>query len=146
MEIEKWMSILDSLKEVDSDKREKMSLYADQLSRMITEKELIFHTSKVQPYIDHFNMPNLLVLNLKILKNLDNFTITNDPAVVENYEFNLDIEDGYNHENIESDVVNYISEKFKGKEIVIYSLVDSICVIDKGKQGFINISSRIKIK
>ena len=145
MEIEKWVSILDSLKEVDLEKREKMALYADQVSRLITEKELVFHTSKVQPYIEHI-MPNLLVLNLKILKNLDNFTITSDPAAVENYEFNFDIEDGYNHENIESDVVNYMSEKFKDKEIIIYSLIDDVCVIDKGKQGFINISSRIKIK
>lgn len=145
--VEKWSTVLEVLKVTEEDKRIKMVEYAEHFSEMENSKQLIYQEKKM----------SLLPLNLKILKNIDNFEITNDPSNVETHEFivemkesdYMDIIEGGGFDfirGVEDYIVDTITEKLKDKNILIYSLINDISVMyEKGYDAQMVLRSRIKI-
>jgi hypothetical protein len=135
--IEKWFPIMECLGVTNSDKVVKMSEYSENFAK----NEMLKVSS-----IDKIDI-NLLPLNLRILKDLDNFEITDDASQVNDVIYKISID-----KNSELDSIDYINElegslidimvkDLKEKNILIYSLVNNM-FIDSGK---LVISSRIKI-
>jgi len=121
----------------NSDKIVKMSEYSENFAK----NEMLKVSS-----IDKIDI-NLLPLNLRVLKDLDNFEITDDASQVNDVIYKIEID-----KNSELDSIDYINElegslidimvkDLKEKNILIYSLVNNM-FIDFGK---LVISSRIKI-
>lgn len=144
--IEKWGPIMETLGVTNSEKVIKMSEYSENFAKNESLK-----TSNV----DGINM-NLLPLNLRILKDLDNFEITDDMSQVNDIFYAVHIKNknpdislefstsqmvlDYTNE-LESSLIDMMVEDLKGKKILIYSLVNNVFI----ESNKLVISSRIKI-
>jgi len=141
--IEKWSPVMSALGVSDNDKIAKMSEYCEKFIKMESEKSISVVNSNVL-------FENLLPINLRILKELDNFEITTDASKVQNFTYNIKIDnDSYpsltSLEQLESSLIQTIIEDLKDKDILIYSLVDNIFVMKIDNEfSRLVMSSRIK--
>jgi len=151
--LKKWNFLIDSLGVIDKEKKIKIAKYIEHYIQLSNLRSTHMDES--------FNVrSNLLPINVKVMSELNNFEITNDPSKVENITYsvlikqedwneNFDDNGVYHQSNIEkleSVLLYQMIEKLKDKDILIYSLVDSLSIIsekDFGAKMIIN--SRIKI-
>jgi hypothetical protein len=121
----------------NSDKVVKMSEYSENFSKNETLKFL---------NIDGINT-NLLPLNLRILKDLDNFEITDDVSQVNDITYKIKIDknselDTLDYLNkLEGSLIDMVVKDLKNKNILIYSLVNNVFI----ESDNLVIASRIKI-
>jgi hypothetical protein len=141
--IEKWSSIMEALGVTDKVKIVKMSEYADNFAKMETSKYTSgLNTSGV--------LGNLLPINLRIMKDLDNFEITTDTSKIEVFSYSIIIDSNFDINSIdslsklESVLIHTIIEDLKDKDILIYSLVDSVFIMKYDGINKLVMSSRIK--
>jgi nitrogen regulatory protein PII-like uncharacterized protein len=142
--IKKWSPIMEALDITDEAKIAKMSEYAENFIKMESTK------SNISPFNTSGVSGNLLPINLRIMKDLDNFEITTDASKTQNFTYNIKIDnDTYpsltSLDQLESVLIHTIIEDLKDKDILIYSLVDNMFVMKIDNEfSKLVISSRIK--
>lgn len=140
--MKKWKPVLDSLDIMDEEKRIKISIYAEQHQRIEGGPNNLGERG-----------PNLLPLSIRILSKLDNFEITNNPTLVEDYSVSM----SFSRKQIESmglDTIRrmesilieeFISQ-FRDKKILVYMAVSNLSMIsDTTLAPRMILQSRIKI-
>jgi len=143
--LEKWAPILDVL-EIEDEKKLKIAEYGEHFMELEEQFRLDPNSDVLQK--------TLLSLNLKSLKELDNYTITKDTTIVENYTFTIDLEKNpLDIKKMGLDIVNVIEEsikqvviqELKDKDLTIYLLISNMSLVEKENSSKIIITSRIKI-
>lgn len=142
--LKKWAPIVDALKVTDEDKRQKMADYAEHHSKL----------ENIESITTVGNSQNLLPISMKVLSEMNNFNIINDPPdtieysiTIKRYEIIAMETKGFDiMPQLESVLIKEIINDLKDKDISVYTMVDSIALITENELGGkMILRSRVKI-